>query len=432
MPRSNTALDTSGRKYYALINKGKGTRRKNIPSVERLALLHKRQDRQARRNRLRSSQYEHGKAVHSEATTRQFVVDRHAIDRHVKIGTFAGIKGKLSERALVKRALLSWRRLTGGATGEIKTFVVDYTSQPELAAQRSRLAGGRKGYTAVDHLDRPVSDQAWRDFQFIESSAQHCQVVDEFGNVLAYRYRLPKHLVDLLQAASDELGVKKPSIKSGQGAFPVRYYTVWKRQLLLPRFSLDYLEHRREADRFLARIAPLLKRLSLDLRFIAPQVYVRYSKLSEKLASVGLRSLAGVWPGLNLNQSQTADQGVSVHKDFLDLPSGMNAVIPFGSWEDGHVVLWQVYKVIELLPGDVLFFNGSNLIHSGTPITGGVRNSLNLFGHQEVFEFFEDLAWTGHLKAALHRMRDWENAVKEERNQKSVNPALQRSLDKCR
>lgn len=406
------AADT-GRKYYGLLRRGHRIRQKRIPSAENLERLHRRQARQARRNQTASSNHEPGGAVKTACEYLPFVVDKSAIDRHVKIGTFADLKGTLSARALVRRALLSWRRLIRATGRDVRTYRVDFTTQPELAAQRSRLAGGRQGYTPVDHLDRPVGIDAWRSFDVIESADEHCQIVDRLGNVLAYRYRLPAPLVDLLQAASDELGVRKHSVKGGQGRFPVRYYTIWKRQLNIPRYSGDYIDQRPQADRFLARIAPLLKRLAHDLRLISPQCHTRYRHLQRRIEAVGLRCLAGVWPGLNLNQRQTASQGVSVHKDFLDLPSGMNVVVPFGRWSGGDVVLWQVYKVVKLRPGDVLFFNGANLIHSGTPITDGVRNSLNLFGHQEVVEFFDDLAFTSHAKAAMHRIRAWDRAQKD-------------------
>ena len=92
-----------------------------------------------------------------------------------------------------------------------------------------------------------------------------------------------------------------------------------------------------------------------------------------------LKPLCGIWFGAAINQQVTGS--TSTHLDWGD--HGYNCVVPWGEYERGGLVLWQMKMVIELVPGDAFFFMGSLIAHNINEIQG-VRNSIDLFCHANI------------------------------------------------
>jgi hypothetical protein len=72
--------------------------------------------------------------------------------------------------------------------------------------------------------------------------------------------------------------------------------------------------------------------------------------------------------------------GSATHRDVKDDYSIFNAVIPFGDFKGGELVLWGLKMIVELRPGDVFLSYGSLIAHNITGVEGD-RNSVNLFSH---------------------------------------------------
>ena len=69
------------------------------------------------------------------------------------------------------------------------------------------------------------------------------------------------------------------------------------------------------------------------------------------------------------------------HLDFGD--SGYNCVIPWGLYNGGGLVLWQLEMIVELEPSDTFFFMSSLIAHNIDKIQR-VQNSIDLFCHTNV------------------------------------------------
>ncbi|RPB18298.1 hypothetical protein L211DRAFT_767917, partial [Terfezia boudieri ATCC MYA-4762] len=113
------------------------------------------------------------------------------------------------------------------------------------------------------------------------------------------------------------------------------------------------------------------------LKLIFPEAY---NKLTNITLPDPLQLLYYPWSGAAINQQMTPNSILQHHQDWKDIHSAPNAVVPYGDYDRGDLVLWQA-KILELRPGDALLFMGSLICHGNTKITRGVRNSVNLFTH---------------------------------------------------
>jgi len=77
----------------------------------------------------------------------------------------------------------------------------------------------------------------------------------------------------------------------------------------------------------------------------------------------------------------TPHSALQAHQDWKDIHSVPNAVVLYGDYNGGELVLWQAKYIVELRPGDAILFIGSLICHENTKITQEVRNSVNLFTH---------------------------------------------------
>ncbi|RPB24193.1 hypothetical protein L211DRAFT_214426 [Terfezia boudieri ATCC MYA-4762] len=91
-----------------------------------------------------------------------------------------------------------------------------------------------------------------------------------------------------------------------------------------------------------------------------------YNKLTNINLPEPLELLCNPWSGAAINQQITPDSILQHHQDWKDIRSLPNAVIPYGNYQGGDLVLWQAKCIIELQPGDVLLFMGSLLCHGNT------------------------------------------------------------------
>jgi hypothetical protein len=64
-------------------------------------------------------------------------------------------------------------------------------------------------------------------------------------------------------------------------------------------------------------------------------------------------------------------------------------LVPFGNFTGGAVILWPLKVVVEVNPGDVLFFMGAVTAHSTEAVTSGRRDCLHLFSRQHMFDWVD-------------------------------------------
>jgi hypothetical protein len=67
-----------------------------------------------------------------------------------------------------------------------------------------------------------------------------------------------------------------------------------------------------------------------------------------------------------INQVVTGSTGT--HLDFRDL--GYNCIVPWGRYNGGRLVLWQLEIIVELEPSDIFFFMGLLIVHNVDEIQG--------------------------------------------------------------
>ena len=83
------------------------------------------------------------------------------------------------------------------------------------------------------------------------------------------------------------------------------------------------------------------------------------------------------------------------------MKEGFNCVIPYGEWEGGDVMLWEIAMRVEVRRVEALFFRGNVILHNAQDITGS-RNCVDLFIHQNVVTLDEQCKWgSGLLKSRL-------------------------------
>jgi hypothetical protein len=108
----------------------------------------------------------------------------------------------------------------------------------------------------------------------------------------------------------------------------------------------------------------------------APELYSEYSTYVSQLEShhPELRRPfhSSVFPTLTINFGpQTVCEG---HKDHGNLPFGLCAITPFGSFDPdkgGHIVLWELKLIVRAPPGSTILIPSAVITHGNTPIQRG-------------------------------------------------------------
>lgn len=105
------------------------------------------------------------------------------------------------------------------------------------------------------------------------------------------------------------------------------------------------------------------------------------------------------------------------HRDVKERKFGMSCLSPFGEYEGGHLVLWELETVIELAPGDQLFFRDSLINHSNESVTDGVRNSVVAFTQQSMFDYWRRQNGRGvdQQQQRLNRIKKRQKAERKEK-----------------
>jgi hypothetical protein len=83
------------------------------------------------------------------------------------------------------------------------------------------------------------------------------------------------------------------------------------------------------------------------------------------------------------------------HRDWID--KLLCVVIPFGDWEGGELVLYELGLVIKLKPGDILIFPSCHITHFNLHFSG-LRGSLVLHSDIQGDKWVKNLnGWSKHI-----------------------------------
>jgi len=218
-------------------------------------------------------------------------------------------------------------------------------------------------------------------FTVIKSHENHHAIIDQHGEILGYRFRIKPELLKTLDETTAALPSAKVNARN-RGDYPTRHYSVWRDYSKTPYESAEYQKELPASKEWCDKNEKLFENLSEALRMISPMTYIRYRGVQPYLQALNMQPLCGVWFGVAINQVVTGS--TSTHLDFGDW--GYNCVVPWGEYNGGGLVLWQLEMIVELEPSDAFFFMGSLIVYNVGEIEG-VRNSIDLFCHKNVLSW---------------------------------------------
>ena len=225
------------------------------------------------------------------------------------------------------------------------------------------------------------------------------QIQDSQGNLLGYRFRVPEEFIQTLNDSQQQLPAIPP-IHTVRGDFQVRHYAIWADSAKSPFMSAEYRRQLPHSQQWLDDNNRLFQRLSDDLRFIEPKMFVKFRSVLPLLPPQ-VEPLCGIWHGCAINSGLDDPVGSGTHQDVKDYTRGFNCVLPYGEFTGADLVLWQLKLMVELRPGDVFMFYGSLIAHNVTGIESGERCSVDMFCHGNVFQWKKKVV-TGKTEGGQH------------------------------
>jgi hypothetical protein len=123
-----------------------------------------------------------------------------------------------------------------------------------------------------------------------------------------------------------------------------------------------------------------------------------YKKIEAYCRSLSFGDLPVSHPfaGLVINFCVSTD----AHRDWID--KLLCVVIPFGDWEDGEIVLYELGLVIKLKPGDILIFPSCDITHFNLHFSG-LRGSIVLHSDVTGDQWVEDFnGWNEQIMGHLY------------------------------
>ena len=242
---------------------------------------------------------------------------------------------------------------------------------------KEEKVGRRKDVVEAAQEERDVNT-----FTVIQSHENHHAIIDQHGEILGYWYHIKRELLKILRETTAALPPAKVNA-GNRGDYPTRHYSVWHDYKAIPYASAEYRRELLASKEWCNKNKKLFDYLSEGLRMISPMTYIRYKGAAPYLkARHNLEPLCGVWFRVAINQVVTGSTGT--HMDFGNL--GYNCVVPWGQYNGGGLVLWQLEMIVELEPGDAFFFMGLLIAHNVDEIQG-VRNSIDLFCHKNILSW---------------------------------------------
>jgi hypothetical protein len=243
---------------------------------------------------------------------------------------------------------------------------------------------------SLDH--KPIPQhllEGVKDFKRIPSDPKRFLFVyDKDGGLLACRAPLndPLLLQDLtasLQALPSRTNHTFRGVDRGK--FSTRHYCIWAPYSKTPFISRELREDGQAGLAFLQANQRLWDRISDILGMISPSTYRRF--LRYPLPN-NLKRLCTAFAGCVVNLGGQDPVQTLPHRDVKESIYGYSCVVPAGDYNGGAIVLYELKLIIELRPGEVLFFPDS-LIHHANEETEGNRSSVVAFTQENLFHYWK-------------------------------------------
>jgi hypothetical protein len=209
-----------------------------------------------------------------------------------------------------------------------------------------------------------------------------------------------------------------------RGQFNRRHYCVWCSYAQEPFVSKQFTKDGEAAVEFMRMTEPIWEEMTTHLQALFPLAYKEFTSIP---LESHLRRMCGAWMGCVVNyQDDDGETGPVVtppHRDVKERVFGVSCLCPFGDWEGGNLILWELKLIIELRPGDLLFFPDALIHHSNEAVAvGGQRNSVVAFTQQNMFDYWKRQDGQGAIKIGDSEFTDFPPALGDDDYAEGVAP----------
>ncbi|KAI9778544.1 MAG: hypothetical protein M1816_004028 [Peltula sp. TS41687] len=164
----------------------------------------------------------------------------------------------------------------------------------------------------------------------IKSGPERHLVIDNTSRILVYKFQIPLHLVETLARTALHLPHPNPEAHRRKHYERV-YYALWADSSKDIMLSSEYQHNLPASKEFLDANQAFFDRLSMELRLLSPESYIKYKSVDKNLKGDQQR-LGGAWHGVVVNRQIGSDDDLKMHQDWKDYPKGFNAVVPWGEY----------------------------------------------------------------------------------------------------
>lgn len=249
--------------------------------------------------------------------------------------------------------------------------------------------------TLKKHVTNAVQREYDRgQFQFVPSIQNKHTLIHGFDKA-TITYRIPatdsSRNDTLLQSIQNlPTAITDDYEGTDRGQFNRRHYCVWCSYAREPYVSSQFIKDGEAAAGFMDTTKSIWDDMTVYLQKLFPAFYKEFTAIP---LPGHLRRMCGAWMGCVVNyQNQEEDSPVVTppHRDVKERVFGVSCLCPFGNYEGGNLILWELKLIIELKPGDLLFFPDSLIHHSNEAVKpGGERNSVVAFTQQNMFDYWK-------------------------------------------
>src|ERR1700737_3664075 len=230
-----------------------------------------------------------------------------------------------------------------------------------------------------------------------EDPERHTVIVGSDGGILAYlvpasyirntRQREGRPPIPDLYNSIERIRVKKKIHKGAyRGEALSRHYLVHSNYRAEPMIWSEYGEDGEEAVKFMEESQELWNEATRILRSVLPG---KYEDLLLPEFPEDMPRMAGVWSGCAVNiGSPGKPVKTALHRDVGESPFVYSCLTAFGDYTGADVELWEAEVVVQLRPGDLLFFPDALIHHSNTNVSG-VRHSCVAFTPKSMYDWWK-------------------------------------------
>ena len=212
---------------------------------------------------------------------------------------------------------------------------------------------------------KTTSTYPYLGIQSTEKNKQPC--------IFAFRVPMTLGFIPQLRNSHSLLPTRETKYKE-RGTHTSRHYAVWADYSVTPYMSNEFLEDCPSAIEWAKLNKTLFNYLADELKLRDPTTFIKMKdtpqldniiwykglnlgqnakmaikrrKRKEETSSdwedeeeVKLQKVGGLWHGLAVNEGQR--KSGKLHKDYVDAKEAFNCIIPYGAWQGGEIIVWDL------------------------------------------------------------------------------------------